>query len=1053
MPSGYSSGLTTPTKTSRTFGDLIYPSTPTSTSTLSESWNWNFSPTPLKQRDSPCSKMRKLSSFTTFEQKLFDAMVEERTREHCVNNRSEANVSSAQLHRRRESTKAADQYYKYRLVLAHGTTQDKAYWMQHYKDTYNKEVKRKIDEIEVAMFSAMLPCDKKRLLIQAPGFLPKIAFLRASTLAKLERFRNEEMQERISIRQGLSNNTIKKIVSLQDCTVCDKAMRAIRRGISAGHASSEDTDRKCKQLLQKRVVERLGLWETENGMRTSVLSTVEAMTLECIEMVDHFKWDKGGRTKGLTDEFELRFQKEYVLKVTFDARDVTSDGRHQTEFMIMLLPTKDYNIEQGVSRAQSTLTIRTLAIWAGKDSRKAVQHNTAEIWDEIQELEENGIVFDECKLTFAGVRRGLQQKYGQDWLEKMGPGFRHVKFKTFFPADYKALTAACGHGGCGNHFCIYCDIHRKDRPVLYQLEQLDKDVNFADLAKERHIWPAHLFAVNCTLEARQKNTVADKDFSYLTDKNIAFHTHANCVLAQSHVEDFQAPKEPASAVRSALQLRPQQRRGGKTFLSNNKPKVSSKNLAQQHISSTSVEEVLIQKLRRDDLTKKVGWKRHQPGCECSECVVTRGTWLLLPYQPPKSTRKAEWLQSHWKNFDMDRVISEILHGEMRVTEGLFYIICTVAHDNGRPFVNKLNEALQSMGSKLFFKETSEKGISTFEKVSMKGYQVHELLRQHQNEIGKVNIEELLDKIWPNGQAHRAGKPFADFVTRTKTLWKQWKVVVDMLELKRPQDYEREDVYNRFAPECIKFANLMITQWNGEFCGSFYLHIFLTHAQEQIEHCRAGNFTLWMMSNSGAELFHKSGRVVYRRSFPGVWSAVIKETVICDSGREEKDEVTKEIKNKAAALALLARMISQHGRDEVSENEAIRNGDQRHPRRKQMKNDDRTSQSLIDRMTESEPLHCMKLEFRNQLWNSTGKRKKNHVPSEFTGSTETHGLGDDSTEACVFRSLGHQRGLTGVISDHDSESSGSDWGSEDEPDHHDLGTDPDYQVAREYLAKR
>ena len=99
------------------------------------------------------------------------------------------------------------------------------------------------------------------------------------------------------------------------------------------------------------------------------------------------------------------WQDLFDVKLTLDARRVTRHNS-QTELMIIFM----LKGQEGVDRCQMAVHMRTIAVWAGKDSKENGQRNMIGIMKELVELETNGIIFSKDADSFLKVGESDEYK-------------------------------------------------------------------------------------------------------------------------------------------------------------------------------------------------------------------------------------------------------------------------------------------------------------------------------------------------------------------------------------------------------------------------------------------------------------------------------------------------------------------------------------------------------------------------------------------------------------------------------------------------------------------
>ena len=179
-----------------------------------------------------------------------------------------------------------------------------------------------------------------------------------------------------------------------------------------------------------------------------------------------------------------RKQSKYVVKVTFDARQI-SKTKAQTEVMLLLIPDG----EEGQVYCQSALRIRTVLVYTGKDGKEQLQANLGKVMEEIEDVRVRGLRYCAREDTFVG----------QDPDAPLESGDRNVAVDFFMPADMCSHFGIFGHGGGRDPtkcFCTHCKCRMDQRHTLFQLVRLPSRSTVGDVAKAHGIKVETLWMLN-----------------------------------------------------------------------------------------------------------------------------------------------------------------------------------------------------------------------------------------------------------------------------------------------------------------------------------------------------------------------------------------------------------------------------------------------------------------------------------------------------------------------------------------------------------------------------
>ena len=141
---------------------------------------------------------------------------------------------------------------------------------------------------------------------------------------------------------------------------------------------------------------------------------------------------------GTADETQVlrRKQKKYMVKVTFDSRQI-SKTKAQVEVMLLLI----LEGKEGLFYCQSALLIRTVLVYNSKDGKEQLQANLDKILDEIEDVVR-------C------LRYCTKEHFGQDPAAPMEDGDRNVEWSSScLQACACTLVSSATAGGGGGCFC------------------------------------------------------------------------------------------------------------------------------------------------------------------------------------------------------------------------------------------------------------------------------------------------------------------------------------------------------------------------------------------------------------------------------------------------------------------------------------------------------------------------------------------------------------------------------------------------------------------------
>ena len=666
-----------------------------------------------------------------------------------------------------------------------------------------------------------------------------------------------------------------------------QGMQAILNQSGFGHClPSAEAMSAAKKGIMRLAEEDLEIFETPDGYRISLKRAVEMeasrimQTIAMSELGVTTDSGKTVRTVGVQPGGH-GWQDLFDVKITFDARRVTKHGS-QTEVMMIFMRKG----QEGVDNCQKALQHRTIAIWAGKDSRENVQRNLVETLKEARELEENGIVFSKAADSFLTVQDSDQysewKKLPEATLKRMiarkdDGSFHNVGIRFWVPADMLAQCSLLGQGCAGKNYCAHCNTHKDSRHIPFELRLVAERVNFRKFADQLDLHAETLWSINTCENDRRPEWK-------LNEEGLRFMTEPSTLVVQPQ------PVVPAPATEEEERPAPARKRpdlSASTMRRSKKRRKEASGAARQPPASSAADCVSASNRSSDgralgpdvDVLRKLDrWRDHGSECECDGCIIPART-IVRTMLTPGFSRPSVFLGEHWPQMTSARCPFCALHCLMRVTEAMFKQICQFAMAGGVACLKRLNEGLSMAGFKSKkFEKLQSFDSKHYEKLSFLGHESLHLLKR-KDEGGDRNIAVILKHIWPQGDApDRLDKvDGTKFVARSLDLWEQWAKVV---ELMTERDYEKvckNQGFQNFGKECREFCFLFQAMFHKAQCKTFYLHTLLAHAGDFMRELGKYGLCLGMMSNSGAERRHEYGRRAFKRSLcGGRWAKTNKE---------------------------------------------------------------------------------------------------------------------------------------------------------------------------------
>ena len=747
-----------------------------------------------------------------------------------------------------------------------------------------------------------------------------------------------------------------------------KAFSGVRSMCGKLHtAPSADEMASAKRLLWLLAMDDLEVMPTDDGFFVNLRAACEMEALRLLQTEGlKDRLHSGTRSVGLAEN--VRWQDLWHVKITLDARRVTKKNC-QTEVMMIFIPKG----RTGVDRCQSAVHIRTIAVWAGKDSKANVQKNFIPILAGISDLEQNGILYSPQADTFLGVHE-LYKNKGIDETKPLG--LRRAKLEFWLPADMLAQSAVIGHGCAGDQFCSHCHVTKDDRHLPFQLVRLARETNFQALAEEYDLFPATLHRINLPGHAGE----GEGDCWALTEEGLRACTQVwdgetSPGSAPAHLSDGSESGADSSGesrenngARSGKRGRDGCVEGGVTKhhraarsipVQPNRasdlapvplPPADGSILRKSKAGPKSTKQAAISngaplapkagggRMRPDKGAKAAeaaaaaavvaarrrvqgpqpalfrnlrGWQlNHLPSCRCHQCLLPADTLVrIIPNHG--FCRESDFLKQHWPNSRRDHFPFCALHCLMRITEGLFFNICQFALKSGEPTIQRLNKSLKAIGmsEKKQFKKEIDPSGGPSFYSKMTFLGTECRRLLEHDPAGPIKIEILLRSVWPSGDA--GSTPDAvNFVGRSVKLWGKWAEVVELMLERDPSTLQRKNGFARFGKVCKEFVCMYQTMYHKEHCKSFYLHTLLHHAGDFMRALEGAGMCLGMMSNSGAERRHANGRAAFKRS-------------LCGGCWRKQDQTLKDVPNLSAYLTLREIMVWQYGSDLLSHEHAVR----------------------------------------------------------------------------------------------------------------------------------
>jgi hypothetical protein len=696
--------------------------------------------------------------------------------------------------------------------------------MPKHKLILHEDIKEHLKVIVAALVSDMMP--RVRFLVASDPRIQRFS------LANSPRFKEKIItayKASLVAKRKSEVGLLRAASKLASANVSTTAYRAIRSIlVEMGFHYVMPTERdlgEARTRIEECAMDDLQLKSTEDGWFVSPTAALELELLRQMQMatVKKTRSDSGGRLIGLSGPGMFGWQSKVRCKITLDARTITKKTS-QTEVTMQAFKGGT----DGESDSHRALSLRTLGMWMGKDSRGKVEANMTEFFKELQQLAEHGVVFNREAQTFLGQAaafRGLNEEGQRAVLWNGEKKYCPVKIDFFLAGDMAALCAVLGHGCAGHNYCGHCMAHADERHLPYELVTTKEDTTLQAMAHEYDMHARTLYAINARVD--------HKDVQSLTRDGL----RASTVL-DAAARAREAEAEPVSEVAGAR-----------------RPKKRAKKAP---VATSEPDERVLKAL--------VGWKEqkeHQLHCKCDICVIPKGTCVRVIPRPGFS-RDSAFLKAHCPALTPERCPFCALHCNMRVTEALFHQICQAAGTSktSTKLIARMNEALHKLGINRSYKKSEVTG--NYEKVSFEGHQALDLLAKGSD--GKMGIESVLEAIWPGAvDDSEVTKVYQkDFVLRTIEVWRQWAVVVKLMSERFSEKLKKdlvdgENGFERFGKECREFVFRFQSMSTLDYSKAYYLHTLLHHAGDFMRALEKEGLTLGMMSNSACERRHEYGR--------------------------------------------------------------------------------------------------------------------------------------------------------------------------------------------------
>ena len=366
---------------------------------------------------------------------------------------------------------------------------------QTEKPILSEENKDDLKVIVAALISDMMPA-LQRLVAKDPR-------IQRFSLSNSPRFKEliiKEYKVQLAARRKSQIALLRAASTLAQNNVSTQAYRAIRSIlVEMGFRNVMPTEgdlSKARATIEECANIDLALYATADGWFASPTAVIEIDLTRRLQMTSakNSRKESGARVIGLSGPGMHGWQDKRTVKFTLDARTVTRKTSH-TEMSAQVFDEG----KAGEADSHRALGLRTLGIWMGKDSREKVRLNATPVFEEFQQLAENGLVFNRVLQTFLGQAeafRKLPENEQQAVCEDGGKKYCPVKINFIFGGDMAAQCAVFGHGCAGNHYCGHCMAHEEDRHLPYVLVTTDEDTSLQAMAHKYDMHARTLYAIN-----------------------------------------------------------------------------------------------------------------------------------------------------------------------------------------------------------------------------------------------------------------------------------------------------------------------------------------------------------------------------------------------------------------------------------------------------------------------------------------------------------------------------------------------------------------------------
>ena len=300
---------------------------------------------------------------------------------------------------------------------------------------------------------------------------------------------------------------------MSKANVTTQAYRAIRSIlVGMGFCNVMPTERDLSEgraKIEECAKEDLVLTGTRDGWFVLPTAVLELDLASWMEMVTakNTRFESGGRLVGHVGPGMHGWQDEVNTKNSLDGCTVTRK-QSSTKVTMQNLATGRH----GEADSHRALSLRTLGIWMGKDSRGNAQGNLKDCLHKIQQLADDWIIFNREKGTFLGQATIFCTLTEQEQQATFGPfgvlgekKYCQVKVNILFVADMAGQCAVLGHGCVGNHYCAHCMAHQEDCHLPYALITTEEETTLQALAQKYDMHSRTLYTITGYTRLDHKN--------------------------------------------------------------------------------------------------------------------------------------------------------------------------------------------------------------------------------------------------------------------------------------------------------------------------------------------------------------------------------------------------------------------------------------------------------------------------------------------------------------------------------------------------------------------